>query len=145
MVTIIDYRSCVSLNGNEFFALTLQGEVKVVQSEADKFYMTADKMSIATSFNEIVCQSLIGKQLPGNIEKVECDEYQYTNRDTGETVTLSWKYQYTPEEKKVQGMQTMQTMPINPYTGIYQNNPHQQFQHSSLPELVNVGSMVAEA
>lgn len=145
MVTIIDYRPHVSVGGKDFFALTLQGEMKIVQSDSGNFYVTADKMSMATSFNEIVCQSLVGKQLPGNIEKIECDEYQYTNRDTGEDVTLRWKYQYIPEEKKVQGMQSMQAMPIHPYVGIYQNHPNQQVQHSSLPELVNVASMVAEA
>lgn len=145
MVTIIDYRPHVSLGGKDFYALTLQGDLKVVQSESGSFYMTADKMSIATSFNEIICQSLVGKQLPGNIEKVECEEYQYVNRDTGETVTLNWKYQYTPEEKNVQGMQSMQAMPINPYAESQRNYPNQQFQYPVPPQLVNVGSMVAEA
>ena len=60
--------------------------------------MTANKALIPTSFNEKVCQTLIGKTLSGNIQKVPCESYEFT-KETGETVTLSYRYQYSPKEE----------------------------------------------
>jgi hypothetical protein len=44
---------------------------------------------------------------------VPCVEYEYLNRETGETVTLSHKYQYVPEEpaKTVQQPSAIQMQP----------------------------------
>ena len=50
MVTITDYKSCISQEGKEFFAITLQGEVSVSQSSNGNFYLTANKASLPTSF-----------------------------------------------------------------------------------------------
>ena len=100
MVTITNYKPCVSQDGKEFFALTLQGDVTVSQSENGNFYLTANKASLPTSFNEIVCKTLIGKQLSGSIQKVPCESFEYTNQD-GETVTLNSGYQYSPKEEGI--------------------------------------------
>ena len=97
MVTITDYKSCTSQDGREFFAITMQGEVTVATSQNGGFYLTANKTLIPTSFNEAICQSLIGKQLAGSIQKVPCESYDFTN-STGETVTLNFRYQYSPKE-----------------------------------------------
>ena len=97
MVTITDYKSCTSQDGREFFAITMQGEVTVNQSQNGGFYLTANKASMPTSFSEAICQSLIGKQLAGSIQKVPCEAYDFTNA-TGETVTLNFRYQYSPKE-----------------------------------------------
>ena len=98
MVTISDYKQCTSQDGREFFAITLQGEVTVNQSQNGSFYLTANKTLIPTSFNEAVCQNLIGKTLAGSIQKVPCESYEFTN-STGETVTLNYRYQYSPKEE----------------------------------------------
>ena len=98
MVTITDYKTCISQEGKEFFAITMQGEVTVATSESGNFYLTANKASIPTSFNEAVCQTLIGKTLSGSIQKVPCESYEFT-RETGETVTVNHRYQYSPKEE----------------------------------------------
>ena len=98
MVTITEYKNCISQEGREFLALVLQGEVTVATSKEGNFYLTANKTSIPTSFNEKVCQTLIGKTLAGSIHKVPCESFQYTNHQTGETVTLNYRYQYSPRE-----------------------------------------------
>jgi hypothetical protein len=100
MVTITDYNRRESEDGREFFTLTIQGGEEIVKSENGNFYMTARKTSIPTTFDEKVCQSMIGKQLPGDVEKVECDAYEYQNQETGEVITLHHTYNYVPEEKK---------------------------------------------
>jgi len=41
MVTITDYKSCISRDGREFLALALQGEVTVATSQNGGFYLTA--------------------------------------------------------------------------------------------------------
>jgi len=99
MVTIIGYKECVSQEGKPFYALVLQGDLDIVKSqETGNFYFTANKMQLSTTFNEAICHSFIGKTLPGNVKKVPCAEYEYLNKETGETVTLSHTYQYVPEQ-----------------------------------------------
>ena len=121
MVTITDYKSCTSQDGREFFAITMQGEVTVNQSENGNFYLTANKASMPTSFNEAVCQSLIGKTLAGSIQKVPCEAYEYINQ-AGETVTVNHRYQYSPKEESTavkQGlspeMQQQHNIPFMPF------------------------------
>ena len=98
MVTITDYKTCISQEGKAFFAISLQGEATIAQSENGNFYLTASKVSLPTSFNEKMCQTLVGKTLPGSIQKVPCQAYEFT-RETGETVTLNYRYQYSPKEE----------------------------------------------
>ena len=97
MVTIINYKECVSQEGKPFYALVLQGDLDIVQSKEGGFYATANKMSLSTTFSEEICRSFIGRTLQGNVKKVPCAEYEYL-KDTGETVTLSHTYQYVPEQ-----------------------------------------------
>lgn len=103
MVTIVGFKQCESKDGKQFVALEIQGELRLVQSETTgKFYLTANKTSISTSFPLQVCQTLLGKQLPGNVDKVECEPYEYVNKETGEVLTLFHTYVYSPEEKNIQ-------------------------------------------
>jgi hypothetical protein len=103
MVTVTSYDRRKSENGKEFFTLTIQGDVEIVESVNGKSYMTARKTSIPSTFDENICRTLIGKQLPGEIEKVECEPYDYTNKETGEIITLHHTYNYVPEEKRQAG------------------------------------------
>lgn len=98
MVTIIDYRKRENLQGENFFSLILQGEVCLVQSKTTgMMYATALNTSIPSTFNETTCKSLIGKQLPGIIRKVECESYEYKIKETGETILLEYKYVYSTD------------------------------------------------
>jgi hypothetical protein len=71
-----------------------------VKSANGNTYVTARKTSVSTTFNEMTCNSLIGKELPGQVVKVECDPYEYLNKETGELITLSHTYEYLEEEKE---------------------------------------------
>ena len=99
MVTVTNYNKRQSDEGREFFALTIQGGVEVVQSQNGNLYMTARKTSIPSTFDEQGCQLLIGKEIPGSIKKVECEPYEYENKNTGEVITLTHTYEYEEERK----------------------------------------------
>jgi hypothetical protein len=111
MVTITDYKNCISQEGKEFFAISLQGDVTVATSKDGNFYLTANKALIPTSFNEKMCQTLIGKELSGSIQKVPCESYEFT-RETGETVTLNHRYQYSPKEESTAVKQSLNPMEV---------------------------------
>ena len=98
MVKIIDYRERTNSDGEEFFALILQGGLEMVKSkETGNFYATAKSASVTSTFTEEVCKSLIGEELPGSIKKVECEPYEYTIKETGEIVTLTHHWEYRKE------------------------------------------------
>lgn len=109
MVTVVDYKKKKPQDGKEFNVLVLQGEIEMVRSKTSgQFYATAKSCTITCTFNEIICQGLIGKTLPGTIEKMQCDPYEYTVKETGEVLTLTHAYYYNPNprtmEQEVFGM-----------------------------------------
>ncbi len=98
MVRITNYIKRTTEEGKDFFVLELEGNIEMVKSqESGKFYVTARKTTISSTFDEWTCQTLIGKELPGRIEKVECDEYEYTIKDTGEVIMLTHRFEYVEE------------------------------------------------
>jgi hypothetical protein len=100
MVRIINFKKRETEDGKEFFVLELQGGIEMVKSkETGKFYVTARKASISSTFDELTCQALIGTELPGKVEKVNCEPYEYTIKDTGEVIVLTHRFDYVEEEK----------------------------------------------
>lgn len=100
MVRIISYKKRETEDGKEFFVLELQSGIEMVKSkETGKFYVTARKASISSTFDELTCQALIGTELPGKVEKVMCEPYEYVIKDTGEVITLTHRFEYVEEEK----------------------------------------------
>lgn len=100
MVTVIDYALREAEQGEEFYALIVQGGVEMVESQSGNFYATARKASVPSTFDEMTCKGLIGQQIPGSIERVETDPYEYTVERTGEVVTLSHTYRFVPNVPK---------------------------------------------
>ncbi len=102
MVTIVDYHvRTSSKDGKDFIALELQGDFEMVQSqESGRFYATAKRCSISSTFTEDVAKQLIGTQYPGSIARVQRDPYEYKIPETGETIMLSHGYEFRPEEVK---------------------------------------------
>ena len=99
MVRIVNYQKRTTEEGKEFFTLELQGGVEIVKSqETGKNYMTARKASMSCTFDEGTCISLIGTELPGSVKKVQCEEYSYTIKETGEIITLSHRFEYVEQE-----------------------------------------------
>lgn len=104
MVTIINFKERNKEDGTSFFVLELQGGIEFVQSQKTKqFYATAKKAFIASTFDKVTCKVLIGTQMPGSIEKVSSEPYEYTVKETGEIITLSHRYQYVQQESPESG------------------------------------------
>lgn len=103
MVRIIDYRVRESRDGEPFLALIVQGGLQLVKSkETGMYYATAKKASIPSTFDELTCQSLIGQEIDGTIERVECEPYEITNEETGEVLELSHRWIYVKEGETVE-------------------------------------------
>ena len=101
MVTIINFKERQKEDGTQFFVLEIQGGIEMVQSQSTgNFYATAKKAYLPSTFNAITCQALVGTQMEGNVEKVECEPYEYTVQDTGEIIMLSHRYSYVPVVKQ---------------------------------------------
>nr|WP_315141929.1 hypothetical protein [uncultured Flavobacterium sp.] len=102
MVTIIDFKTFTKDNGENFFGLVVQGGLEAVRSaQTNKMYFTAKTATVPTTFNEITCKSLVGTTLEGSVKKVECDDYEFTVKDTGEIITLKHRYEYISDEEAI--------------------------------------------
>jgi hypothetical protein len=99
MVTVIDYDIRKNASGEEFIALILEGDIEMVQSqETGRLYATTRRCSLSSTFDEPTAQRMIGKELPGSIQKVECESYDYVIPDTGEVIQLQHTWLYRQEE-----------------------------------------------
>ncbi len=110
-VKIVDYKLRHSLDGKVFFSLQLQGGVEIVKSASGNSYATAKTASMPTTFSEETCKRLIGSELPGRIEKIDCDPYEYTVQETGEVILLHHRYEYVEQE-----------IPVHDFTKVYQHS-----------------------
>lgn len=109
MVTIVNFKTCKNSEGKEFIALLLQGDIEFIRSKiTGKFYATAKKCIVNSTFDKATSERLIGKTLPGVVERIQTAPYVITNPKTGEKVTLDFTYVYNPapstvEEKVFEG------------------------------------------
>ena len=98
MVTIVNAHLRKGDNGN-YVSLELQGDITLVQSQnTGRFYATAKRCFMFSTFNEETAMSLIGTKIPGSIERVECDAYDFTVPETGEVIKLAHTYTFKPAE-----------------------------------------------
>lgn len=104
MVTIKNYQLREGKEGKpSYITLELEGDIEMVQSSnTGRFYATCRKCHIFSTFDESTAKLMLGKQLPGNIVRVETDPYDYTLPETGEVIKLAHSYSYLPEEKVAQ-------------------------------------------
>ena len=103
MVTIIDAVKRVNKDGESFNALILQGGIELVKSqESGRFYATAKKASITSTFDEQTAKSLIGQKIPGSVKNTTCEPYEFTVKETGEVVTLTHRWEYTKEAESME-------------------------------------------
>jgi len=101
MVRIVNYQKRTTEEGKDFFVLEIQGGIELVKSQATgKHYVTARKAYIPSTFDEMTCQALIGSELPGKVEKVACEPYEYVIKDTGEVITLAHRFEYVEENQQ---------------------------------------------
>lgn len=98
MVTITGLEKRKAADGKEFNVMSLQGSIEVVISKATgKPYLTARKTSIPCTFDETLAKTLVGQTLPGEIERVEVDPYEFLVPGTKKKLKLSHSYRYSAE------------------------------------------------
>jgi hypothetical protein len=99
MVRVIDYKTIKTETGKEFSMLIVQGGIEpLVSNKTGRIYLTMRKANISTTFDAASCKSLVGSELPGKVEKIECEPYEYTVKETGEIITLKHNWQYVDED-----------------------------------------------
>lgn len=102
MVTIVDYKTYERENGTTFNTLVVQGGIEAVKSkETGKTYLTARTARVSCTFDEFMCESLKGTQLPGSVKKVVSAPYEYAIPSSGEIVTLTHRYEYLDEQETI--------------------------------------------
>jgi len=103
MVTIIDFVKRKNSEGVEFNSLILQGGIELVKSrETGRYYANAKKTSITSTFDDAMCQSLIGIQIPGSVQRIESEPYKFTVPDTGEVLMLTHRWVYLKEGETIE-------------------------------------------
>ena len=98
MVRVTDYKLRQSQEGKEFYAIILQGGIEIVKSAAGSSYLKTNTVSMPTTFDEKTCIVLLDSQLPGSIQKVFTEPYEYTIQETGEVILLSHRFEYCEEQ-----------------------------------------------
>ena len=105
MVKIIATHLRKSEQGN-YISLELQGDLEMIQSQnTGRFYATARRCFVSSTFTEEVAKGFIGKELPGEIVRVQSEPYEFQIPETGEVITLTHSYLYIPVNQKVQSEQ----------------------------------------
>ena len=103
MVKIVDVVKRQNKEGKEFNALILQSGIELVKShETGRYYATAKRTSITSTFDDATCRSLIGTQIPGSVQRVESEPYEFTVRNTGEVLTLTHRWVYLKEGETIE-------------------------------------------
>ena len=100
MVTVTGFKIVETPEGDSYVRLILQGDLEMVQSsETGNFYATARRSSISCTFDEVIAEKMIGKELEGRIISQETDPYEFTV-DSGDTIKLSHRWIYTEESEE---------------------------------------------
>jgi hypothetical protein len=98
MVTVIGAEKRTSATKGDFMVLELMGGIEMVQSmQTGRFYATARKCTVSSTFSEQTALAMIGQTMPGTIQRVQTDAYQFTVPETGEVIQLAHTWQYVPE------------------------------------------------
>lgn len=100
MITVKNYHVREGERGS-YISLELMGGLELVQSSnTGRFYATARTCFVSSTFDEDVAKMMVGKQIAGKIARVQCEEYEYTIPETGEVITLAYRWDYQPEEQE---------------------------------------------
>ena len=97
MVTIVEVAERTAANGNTFCSVMVAGDASVYTNAEGKASLVALKASIPSNLPKDVLEGMIGSKLPGKVERVDTEPYQWTNPNTGEELTLSHTYRYVPD------------------------------------------------
>lgn len=97
MVRITGFEKKQNKKGESFILLQLEGDLVTVQSDiTGRFYATTKKATMSSTLNEASANAMVGKEISGRIERVNCQEFDYAIPDTGEVIKLNYRYEYVP-------------------------------------------------
>ncbi|MDQ7917205.1 hypothetical protein RBU60_06430 [Mesonia sp. MT50] len=103
MVRITNYKELKRDDDTSFYLLELQGSIEMIKSKStNQFYATVKKAWVSSTFEEETCKSLIGTEMPGEIEKQEVEPYAYLIKETGEEILLHHRWVYVPSKETSQ-------------------------------------------
>jgi len=97
-VTIKDFVLRENSDGEEFFALIVESGFEVVKSrESGNYYATSQQASLPCTFDEEGCKKLIGQEIPGSVQRVECEPYDMEVEGSDEVLTFNHRCEYRKE------------------------------------------------
>jgi len=100
MVTVIGYNIRTQKDNEQktYISLELEGDIEMVQSQSTgRFYATVRRCAISSTFDQLTAERMVGKQMPGSIERIPCEPYDYTIEATGEVMKIGYRWGYVPE------------------------------------------------
>jgi hypothetical protein len=74
----------------------------MTSGETGNYYATAKKASLASTFTEETCKELVGQKIPGSIQRVPCEPYEFTVAATGEVLFLDHRWVYQKEGETIE-------------------------------------------
>ncbi len=99
MVTVTNCLERQRKDGTSFAVLEISGGVELVQSQAtQRYYATLRKCTIPFTGTLETAKLMIGQKIEGEIVRVICEPYEFTNPRTGEIVHLQHSWAYQPKE-----------------------------------------------
>lgn len=98
MVKIIGSETKVNPKTKEQYnVIVLMGNVEVLKSKATgKPYLTSKRVIMPTTLTSEQAADLVGTNLPGDIEKVDCPEYEIKMPNSKKVVKITHTFQYSP-------------------------------------------------
>ena len=100
MVTVTSCLERQRTDGTTFAVLEISGGVELVQSQTtQRYYATLRKCTIPFTGSIETAKMMIGQKIEGDIVRVICEPYEFTNPRTGEVLKLQHSWAYQPNEK----------------------------------------------
>jgi len=98
MVEIVDYQKRMNSEEVEFNVLIVQSGLVIVKSrESGNYYASSQQASLPCTFDEEGCKKLIGQEIPGSIQRVECEPYEMEVEGSEEVLTFDYRWVYLKE------------------------------------------------
>ena len=101
MVTVTNALERVKKDGTIFTVIEISGGAELVLSQTtQRYYATVRRCSVPFTGTLEVAKMLIGQKIDGEIVRVICEPYQFTNPRTGEVLQLQHSYAYRPKDSQ---------------------------------------------
>ena len=101
MVTVTACLERQKKDGTMFTVLEISGGAELILSQTtQRYYATVRRCTVPFTGSLEVAKMLIGQKIDGEIVRVICEPYQFTNSRTGEMLTLQHSYAYRHKDSQ---------------------------------------------